>query len=138
MNKVFVLLYFFGIIFVFSSCEMNNQSMLTEIPVVKVDIKPKKLKYGFDLNQYKIVKKKVRRGDTFGSILENNGIDYPEVYDILQSIKNKVSVRRLVAGKSYSLFYSKDSISTPKHSSMSLMWTATRLFYLETVFMEKK
>ena len=114
MNKVFVLLYFLGIIFVFSSCEMNNQSMLTEAPVVKVDVKPKKLKYGFDLNQYKIVKKKVRRGDTFGSILENNGIDYPEVYDILQSIKNKVSVRRLVAGKSYSLFYSKDSISTPK------------------------
>ena len=69
---------------------MNNQSMLTEIPVVKVDIKPKKLKYGFDLNQYKIVKKKVRRGDTFGSILENNGIDYPEVYDILQSIKKKI------------------------------------------------
>ena len=61
MNKVFVLLYFLGIIFVFSSCEMNNQSMLTEAPVVKVDIKPKKLKYGFDLNQYKIVKKKVRR-----------------------------------------------------------------------------
>ena len=114
MNKVFVLLYFFGIIFVFSSCEMKNQPMLTKAPVVKVDIKPKKLKYGFDLNQYKIVKKKVRRGDTFGSILENNGIDYPEVYDILQSIKNKVSVRRLVAGKSYSLFYSKDSISAPK------------------------
>jgi hypothetical protein len=93
---------------------MNNQSMLIDTPIVKVDVKSKKLKYGFDLNQYKIVNKKIRRGDTFGSILENNGIDYPEVYNILQSIKNKVSVRRLVAGKSYSLFYSKDSISTPK------------------------
>ena len=30
---------------------------------------------------------KIKRGDTFGDILENNGIDYPEVYQILQKIK---------------------------------------------------
>jgi murein DD-endopeptidase MepM/ murein hydrolase activator NlpD len=114
MNKAFVVPYFLGITLIFSSCEMNNQPILTNPPTIKVGVKPKKLKYGFDLSQFKIVKKKVRRGDTFGSILEKNGIDYPEIYNILQSIKNKVSVNRLVAGKSYSLFYSKDSISNPK------------------------
>ncbi|MDA9596860.1 peptidoglycan DD-metalloendopeptidase family protein [Flavobacteriaceae bacterium] len=114
MNKAFVVPYFLGITLIFSSCEMNNQPILTNPPTIKVGVKPKKLKYGFDLSQFKIVKKKVRRGDTFGSILEKNGIDYPEIYNILQSIKNKVSVHRLVAGKSYSLFYSKDSISNPK------------------------
>jgi len=114
MNKAFVVPYFLGITLIFSSCEMNNQPILTKPPTIKVGVKPKKFKYGFDLSQFKIVKKKVRRGDTFGSILEKNGIDYPEIYNILQSIKNKVSVHRLVAGKSYSLFYSKDSISNPK------------------------
>ena len=71
------------------------------------------MKYGFDLNQFRIVKKKIRKGDTFGSILEDNGIDYPEVYKILQSIKRNVNVRRLVTGKTFKLLYSKDSIAPP-------------------------
>jgi murein DD-endopeptidase MepM/ murein hydrolase activator NlpD len=114
MNKVFVILYFFGIAVLLSSCENKTQSPSADSPVVEVKIKPKKFKYGFDLDQHKIVKKKIKRGDTFGSILEGSGIDYPEVYNILQAIKNKVSIKRLVAGKSYSLFYTNDSIPTPK------------------------
>ena len=35
--------------------------------------------------------KKIKRGDTFGSILESNGIDYLR-YNILQN-KNQVSVK---------------------------------------------
>jgi len=59
--------------------------------------------------------KKIKRGDTFGKILEDNGIDYPEVYSILQAIKGKVNIRKLTIGKPYSLFYSKDSIPTPEY-----------------------
>ena len=98
----------------FSSCETKKQITLAEPIDAKVEMKPKNIKYGFDLDQFKVVKKKIKRGDTFGSILEDNGIDYPEVYNILKTIKNKVSVKRLVAGKSYSLFFSKDSIAKPK------------------------
>ena len=72
------------------------------------------IKYGFDLNNYRVVNKKIKRGDTFGSILEENGIDYPEVYNILQKIKNKVNVRRINVGKPYTLLLSKDSVPTPK------------------------
>ena len=98
----------------FSSCETSKQSPIVESALAKVEIKPKNIKYGFDIDQFRVVKKKIRRGDTFGSILEDNGIDYPEVYNILKALKNKVRVRRLVVGKSYSLFFSKDSIPTPK------------------------
>jgi len=66
------------------------------------------------LNNYRVVNKKIKRGDTFGSILEENGIDYPEVYNILQKIKNKVNVRRINVGKPYTLLFSKDSVPTPK------------------------
>ena len=75
---------------------------------------PPNIKYGFDLNNYRVVNKKIKRGDTFGSILEENGIDYPEVYNILQKIKNKVNVRRINVGKPYTLLLSKDSVPTPK------------------------
>ena len=114
MNKIFVILYFIGAACLFHSCEIKMPTSLPDTPIAKVKIKSKKLKYGFDLEQYKIIKKKIKRGETFGSILEDNGIDYPEVYNILQSIKKDVSVRRLVAGKSYSLFYTQDSVPTPK------------------------
>ena len=114
MNKIFVKLYLLAIVVLFSSCETKKQITLAEPIDAKVEMKPKNIKYGFDLDQFKVVKKKIKRGDTFGSILEDNGIDYPEVYNILKTIKNKVSVKRLVAGKSYSLFFSKDSIAKPK------------------------
>ena len=98
----------------FSSCEITKKPPLIESHVAKIQIKAKNIKYGFDLDQFRVVNKKIRRGDTFGSILEDNGIDYPEVHNILKTIKKKVSVKSLVVGKSYSLFFSKDSIPTPK------------------------
>ena len=73
------------------------------------------MRYGFDFNQYTARQLKIKRGDTFGAILERNGIDYPQVYEVLQKIKGKVSVRKLQLGKPYTLLYSKnDSVSTPK------------------------
>jgi len=98
----------------FSSCEITKKPPLTDSPIARIEVKTKNLKYGFDLDQFRVVNKKIRRGDTFGSILEDNGIDYPEVHNILKIIKNKVSVKRLVVGKPYSLFFSKDSIPKPK------------------------
>ena len=114
MCKVFTILYFLLIVVLFPSCEIKKQTPLIETTVAKVKVKPKNIKYGFDLNQFRIVKKKIRRGDTFGSILEDNGIDYPEVHNILNVLKNKVGVKRLVVGKQYNLLFSKDSIVTPK------------------------
>ena len=69
--------------------------------------------FGYDLNNLKVVDKKIKRGDTFGSILENNGIDYPDVYKILEKTKRQVNTRKLVIGKPYKLLYTKDSVLTP-------------------------
>ena len=70
---------------------MKKSSPLVEPSIAKLELIPKNIKYGFDLDQYKIVKKKIKNGDTFGSILEENSINYPEVYKILKVVKNKVS-----------------------------------------------
>ena len=47
------------------------------------------------MNQYNFKTQKIKWGDTFGKILEDNGVDYPEVYKILKEIKGKVNVRKL-------------------------------------------
>ena len=114
MNKIFVFLYSFFVVILITACQPNIPPNVNEISSSEIIETRKNLKYGFDLDLYKVVKKKIRRGDTFGSILENHGIDYPEVYNILQSIKRDVDVKRLVAGKPYHLFYTKDSIPALK------------------------
>lgn len=109
---VFFCVFFGGAALFLNSCH-NEIAGKKTVDTIKEKPKPV-LKYGYDLNEYQIVKKKIRRGDTFGDILEANGIDYPEVYQILQAIKGKVRVNRLQIGKPYYLFFSKDSIPTPK------------------------
>lgn len=100
------------VLFFFSSCEEKTEAP-QEMALPEVIVEPD-MRYGYDFNQYHAKQLKIKRGDTFGAILEKNGIDYPEVYKILQAIKGKVNVRKLQIGKAYTLLFSKDSISTPK------------------------
>ena len=96
-----------------SSCKKSNKLENKVIKDKIIDLPPN-MKYGFNLNDFIVKKKKIKRGDTFGSILEENFIDYPEVHKILQKIKTQVSVKKLQIGKPYTLLFSKDSIKAPK------------------------
>jgi murein DD-endopeptidase MepM/ murein hydrolase activator NlpD len=110
LHKVFgVLLLFFGF-----GCKENNKKEATAQKNI-VKMPTPNLYYGIDLNEYFVKEFKIKRGDTFGKILEENGIDYPEVYEVLKAIKGKVDIRKLTLGKSYSLFFSKDSITSPEY-----------------------
>ena len=105
--KLILFLVFFG-------CKESpqNQSVKINIPS---EVKTPKLLFGINLNQYTVKTQKIKWGDTFGKILEDNGIDYPEVHKILQEIKGKVNVRKLATGKPYSLFFLNDSIQIPEY-----------------------
>tara|TARA_B100000575_G_scaffold33556_1_gene22577 strand:- start:11228 stop:12415 length:1188 start_codon:yes stop_codon:yes gene_type:complete len=85
------------------------------VEIDKIEIEKPSIKYGFDFNKFFAKEYKIKKGDTFGDILENNGIDYPDVYQILQKIKSSVNVRKLQIGKPYTLLFTKDSIRTPKY-----------------------
>tara|TARA_A100001011_G_scaffold162951_1_gene171493 strand:+ start:103343 stop:104629 length:1287 start_codon:yes stop_codon:yes gene_type:complete len=110
MYRVFELF----LILLLLGCNYKNAKTIDENITVVEELIPD-LFFGIDLNEYDVETKKIKRGDTFGKIIEENGIDYPDVYNILQAIKGKVSVRKLTIGKPYSLFYSKDSIPIPEY-----------------------
>ena len=98
MKRIFTLL---TISFLFScSLEKNNQ--------VKED--PIKYKFGYDQSKYIFEEKKVKTGDTFGDILEDQVIDYPEIFRALEKTKNDVSFTKLQLGKPYTLIFTNDSI----------------------------
>ena len=84
--------------------------------IIKSDFKEKTVNqlYGINLNSHIIKETIIRRGDTFGKILEENGIDYPEVHKILSIIKNKVNIKKLRTGKPYTLFFNIDDINFPE------------------------
>ena len=107
MNKKIKYYCFFVLIYVFiiflSSCNSEINEIKKEEDLIKY-------KYGYDESKYLFEEKKVGKGDTFGDILEGQGIDYPEIYQALQKTKNDVDFRKLQIGKPYTLIYTKDSI----------------------------
>jgi len=111
MNKKIKYYCFFVLIYVFiiflSSCNSEINEIKKEEDLIKY-------KYGYDESKYLFEEKKVGKGDTFGDILEGQGIDYPEIYQALQKTKNDVDFRKLQIGKPYTLIYTKDSIKKLK------------------------
>ena len=70
-------------------------------------------KFGYNFNNYKVVNDTVRKGDSFGKILENNQLFYPKIHHIAQKTKAVFDTRQLRIGKPYTLLFSKDSSNVP-------------------------
>ena len=90
------------------SCKEN----ITEVKEITetIEVKPIIIKeFGYILNDYKVIKDTIRRGETFGEILDRNHIDYPEIYKIAEAAKDTFDIRKLKAGKPYMILAKKDS-----------------------------
>ena len=111
-------MYYMRIILVLITLTIISCSNKKEVDksIIKSDFKEKTVNqlYGINLNSHIIKETIIRRGDTFGKILEENGIDYPEVHKILSIIKNKVNIKKLRTGKPYTLFFNIDDINFPE------------------------
>ena len=93
----------------FAACEPNNEGALTEekseAPIVILK------EYGYTLNDFIVVRDTIRSGDTFGGILDENGVSQSKIFEVATVFKDSFDVRRMVAGKPYVLLNSKDSLN---------------------------
>jgi len=106
MNKIFITLL---ISILLISCGETKPESKPEI------VKEKIIKqFGFTLNDYTVKRDTVKSGDSFGSILEDNNLFYPQIYNIVQKAKKVFDIRRINIGKPYSILFSKDSLKTPQ------------------------
>ena len=113
-NNLYKLVLIFIAVLVLNACKNTTSEAKTDTSEEKIIQPTPKMKYGYDYNLYQEKEFKIKRGDTFGAILERNGIDYPEVYTILQVIKkSEVNIRKLKIGKPYTVLFTKDSIPKP-------------------------
>ncbi len=104
MKKILILL---PALILFYSC--TKEAKEEETPVVAEIIKAN-FEYGYDLNEFEIIRDTIRSGDTFGAILDANHVPQGEIYEVVSKIKDSFDVRRVKVGNPYVLLNSKDSI----------------------------
>ncbi len=82
--------------------------------IIKVK-KPKPiLKYGYNLDNYTVIKDTIKNGESFGIIMDRHHVYYPKINQIATTIKDTFDVRRVRAGKPYTILASKDSLQSAK------------------------
>ena len=70
--------------------------------------------FGFVLDDFVVKRDTIRKGDSFGEILERNRIGYPKIFNIAEKAKDSFDIRKLQIGKPYTLLCTKDSLELPQ------------------------
>ncbi|WP_299435328.1 peptidoglycan DD-metalloendopeptidase family protein [uncultured Aquimarina sp.] len=103
--------YMLLIAVVLISCQQEKKEETVIVPeVIKEEKAPPIIKeFGYNLNDFNVVRDTVRPGDSFGAILDSHGITRAKVFEISNKIKDTFNVARITAGKAYTLLKSKDT-----------------------------
>lgn len=97
------------------SCGKDKKESKTPKEEVKIKKTPPQIQeYGFLLNDYEVVRDTIRLGDSFGGIMDANGVTRGEVFRISEKVKDTFNPARIVAGKPYTILKSKDTSATVK------------------------
>ncbi|MDJ0645168.1 MAG: peptidoglycan DD-metalloendopeptidase family protein [Flavobacteriaceae bacterium] len=95
------------LLFILFSCKEDKniaevtQEAAEEVPIIE--------KYGFVYNDFKVVEDTIEKGESFGEILDRNHLQAYEVYKIAEAAKDTFDVRRLRAGKPYTILAKNDT-----------------------------
>lgn len=85
------------------SCTKNQESLDEQ----EIQSAPKKSEFGFTYAEFNVIHDTIKKGDTFGSIIERQNIGDKEVYDIIEKVKDTFDVRIMRYNKPYILLRSK-------------------------------
>ncbi|MCG9792007.1 peptidoglycan DD-metalloendopeptidase family protein [Flavobacterium algicola] len=102
MNKIVSLII---VLTTLISCNQTEK----KVEIQKVT-KPKKehSDFGFNFSDYNVIQDTVRKGDTFGTIIEKQNIGDRKIHDIVQAVKDTFDVRVIRPNKAFTMFRSKN------------------------------
>ena len=102
MKKLLIL---FAFIISFSSCKKEKP-----VPIIVKKEAPKpEIRFGYKIDDYKVIQDTIKSGESFGIILDRHHVYYPKINQIASTVKDTFDVRRVRAGKPYTILASKDS-----------------------------
>ena len=102
MKKAFVIII---VLFSVFSCNKTAEKVETKITTKP---KPKKIEFGFNYADYNVVQDTIKKGDSFGSIFQNQNIGDKKVFDIVEQVKDSFDVRTIRYNKPYTILRSKN------------------------------
>lgn len=98
--------------FVACNDEEKDQAVIKEVK--KEKLPPIEKEYGFVLNDFEVVIDTIESGDSFGYIMDKNGVGHGKVFEISNKVKDTFNPARITAGKKYMILKAKDSAKTPQ------------------------
>ena len=114
LRKLYSILTFCCFCVILISCKEEPKKEIAEKTKEVKKAPPQIKEYGFVLNDYKVVRDTIRPGDSFGAIMDANGVTRGEVYLISEKVKDTFNPARIIAGKPYTILKSKDTSETVK------------------------
>lgn len=70
--------------------------------------------FGFILDDYEVIRDTIKSGETFGFIMDKQGVSPATVFTVVDKVKDTINVARLRAGRPYTILKSKDSLNQAK------------------------
>lgn len=100
MKQVFALII---VLFSILSCSKTDETLDDKISKTA----SKKVEFGFKYDDFNVVHDTIKKGDTFGTILQKQNIENKKVYDIIEKVKDTFDVRIMRFDKPYTLLRSR-------------------------------
>lgn len=92
---------------IFNACKKEPTQIAETITVEEKPIIIEE--FGYILNNYTVIRDTIKSGESFGEILDRHHIEYPAIYKIAEAAKDTFDIRKLRAGKPYTILAKKDS-----------------------------
>lgn len=104
-------LVLFSLVLLSIACKNEVKEPIQTVEVIEPE---EVYEFGFNLKDYFVKRDTIRKGDSFGEILQRNQIDYSKIFQIAQLTKDSFDITKLQIGKPYTLLCSNDSLQEPK------------------------
>jgi len=101
----------FLLISIFISCkQVQTDKEVNEVEDIAISNELTSDKqYGFNLEDFLVVRDTVKRGDSFGELMIQNKVNYPKIAKLSEEYRDTFDVRKIRVGKPYLILKSKDT-----------------------------
>ena len=89
--------------FALCSCQKKEQKVVEPIKP-----EPEIIAFGIKFNSFDVVEDTIRKGDTFGTLLEKENLGINTVPEIVELVQDAIKIKSIKAGKTFLLFRTKD------------------------------
>ncbi len=92
--------------------EKPNKDDLAEVITIEKPVVVKQ--FGFNLDDFEVLRDTVKNGDSFGELMLRNRVDYPKIAKVSEQYRDTFDVRKIVVGKPYLILKSRDTVQDAK------------------------